>query len=124
MSVQPNYRQGPKTPILQLKCEGSIAVWLRDMEDNQGYNEEDPDIHQQLPEEDTTYSLARDNNQQGTLGEDRTDSSRGRNQATEMEMDRPHPQEKARHHYKTGPDLEPPGKEEKRKTKKQLEKGP
>ena len=41
-----------------------------------------------------------------------------------MEMDRPYPQEKARHHHKTGPDLEPPGKEEKRKTKKQLEKGP
>ena len=58
------------------------------------------------------------------MGEDRTDSSRGRNQATEMEMDRPYPQEKARHHHKTGPDLEPPGKEEKRKTKKQLEKGP
>ena len=66
-----------QTSFLQLKCEGSIAIWLRNMEDNQGDNEEDPDIHQRLPEENSRYSLVRDNEQQGTLGEDRTYGSKG-----------------------------------------------
>ena len=58
------------------------------------------------------------------MAKNRTTGSRRGNQKKKMEMDWSYPQKDLIKHHPPGIDLEPPGKEEKGTTKKQLEKGP
>ncbi|KAH9589528.1 hypothetical protein MS3_00002563 [Schistosoma haematobium] len=74
----------------------------------------------QMSTQNTSDSLARYYQQQSTMGEEKPDSNRGRNQEESLEMDRTRIDESTQLYHNTSPHLKSSNPKEKRKTKEQI----
>ena len=94
------------------------------MENNASQNKKNPDFHQQLSATDSQDPLARENQQQGAVAEDRTAVIREGGVEEKMSLDQSHATEALQQHHEVYTQLEPTGEEETREAKKHLAQRP
>ena len=110
-----------QTSHLQLQCEVSLALRMRNLEDDKDNATENPDILQHLSAAHLQHQLARDDPKWRAVGASGTGTSSKTNSEEEVGLDRTHPQEASIQHHTPSSDLEPAGKEEERPASQQLE---
>ena len=76
------------------------------------------DLHQQMPAQNPTPKIVRQDIQQYAMGKDQTTASRKQNEEEKMEVDRIHTEETSNKHHPTFTYKEPPREEKKRKAEK------
>ena len=110
-----------KTLHLQLQCEVSPALRMRDMANNTDDATKDPDILQHLSEAHLQNPMAREDPKWRSVGASRTGTSGQADTAKDVGLDRTHPQKASIQHHTPSLDLEPAGEEEERPASQQLE---
>ncbi|VDO92957.1 unnamed protein product [Schistosoma margrebowiei] len=89
-----NSQQPTQSQNFQYKCQDSFTVCCRNLENYEGHHPEDTSVPQQLSTQNNPDPFARNYQQQPTLGENKPDSSGGRNQEEEtVDVDRTHIEE-------------------------------
>ncbi|VDP30398.1 unnamed protein product [Schistosoma margrebowiei] len=78
----------------QYKCQNSSTLWGGNLDNYESHHSEYTRVYQQLSMQNTSDQLVRHYQQQITVGENKPDSSGGRNQEETLEEDRTHIEEK------------------------------